>query len=318
MAGKKVSFCFVVHGIVLFGLFGGAPQLFAQATAESGPVAKQKKDRGLTLVESFEGSSNTFGQVMSLSSAAGFAFNEHFSVELGIPIGFDRVTTTTTTTSGTPPTTTTTTSTTFYSGLGNAFLALHFVYRHPGLNYASTITASVPTGDRTKGLTTGHVTADWTHTFSHDFERISPYLTAGIGNTTPNTRTFQRPYLSQGMLAHFEEGLAVDLGHSVSVGGMAYQIEPWGTQTIFSRTAPLVSGASMGPGQSPLSFKKNAVTSGTSSLTRDRGFGALLDYNLTKHIDLGIAFSHSVDLSLNTFSFGIIFNLSPLLRGQRR
>jgi len=292
--------------------------LCAQATVPSGPVAKAKNERGFTLIESFEGSSNTFGQVMSFTSAAGYQFNKHFSFEVGVPIGFDRATTTTSTTSGIPPVTTTTTSTTTYSGLGNAFLALHFATRTPLLNYASTIVATAPTGDKSKGLTTGHVTADWTHTISHDFGRVSPYLTAGIGNTTPNTRTFQRPYLTQGMLAHFEEGVVVDLSRSVSVGGLAYQIAPWGGQTMYSRTAPMNPGKPMNPGQKPgLSFQQNAVTTGTSSLTRDKGFGALLDYNPLPFLDLGIGFSHSVDLSVNTVSFGITFNLSPLFRGRK-
>jgi hypothetical protein len=318
MIAKKVRFCAVLSGIALLGLLGGAESLWAQATVPSGPVSKAKNERGFTLIESFEASSNSYGQVMSFTSAAGYQFNKHFSFEVGVPIGFDRATTTTSTTSGIPPVTTTTTSTTTYSGLGNAFLALHFAARTPLLNYASTITASVPTGDLSNGLTTGHVTADWTHTLSHDFGRLSPYLTAGIGNTTPNTRTFQRPYLTQGMLAHFEEGLMVDLAHSFSVGGLAYQIEPWGTQTLYSRTAPPISGAPRGPGQGPMSFLQNSVTTGTSSLTRDKGVGALLDYNPSPFLDLGIGFSHSVDLSVNTVSFGIAFNLSPLFRGKKQ
>ncbi|MBZ5527192.1 MAG: hypothetical protein LAN71_04715 [Acidobacteriia bacterium] len=317
MIANKIWFCAVILGIALMGLLGGAEPLHAQATVQSGPVSKAKNEKGFTLIESFEASSNSYGQVMSFSSAAGYQFNKHFSLEVGVPVGFERATTTTSTTSGIPPVTTTTTSTTTYSGLGNAFLALHFAARTPLLNYASTITASAPTGDQSKGLTTGHVTADWTHTLSHDFDRLSPYLTAGIGNTTPNTRTFQRPYLTQGMLAHFEEGLMFDLSHSVSVGGLAYQIEPWGTQTLYSRTVPPISGAPKGPGQGPMSFMQNSVTTGSSSLTRDKGVGALLDYNPSPFIDLGIGFSHSVDLSVNTVSFGVTFNLSPLFRGKK-
>ncbi len=62
-----------------------APQAPAGTAA---PRKGETQEHGLTLYESFEGSSNADGQAMDLSSAAGYVFNKHFSWNFGIPIFF--------------------------------------------------------------------------------------------------------------------------------------------------------------------------------------------------------------------------------------
>lgn len=66
----------------------GVSLLFTrELAAGSAPPAKQGKqeDRGFTLYESFDGSSNTDGQVTDFTSTAGYIFNKHSSVDMGSP-----------------------------------------------------------------------------------------------------------------------------------------------------------------------------------------------------------------------------------------
>lgn len=307
--------------LIVLMLLGGAARVSAQATQKSGPGTKQKSDSGVILVESFDGSANSLGQIMSLSSTVGYSFNKHFSVDIGVPIGIDRVSSSTTSGGGT-------TSATTYTGIGNAYLELHLYAPGKVLNYASTISATAPTGDKSKGMTTGHVTADWANTISGNFGRVNPFFTAGVGNSLPNSSTFLRPYLTQGMLAHLEEGVSLDLPRRVSVAASLYQIVPWGTQTVYSRLTttsttsggtpmPPGPGAPGGPGISPMTLTQSTVTSGTSSLTQDKGFSFGISYDPNRIVEIGAGYTRSVDLSLNTFSFGVTFNLSPLLRGTK-
>jgi hypothetical protein len=303
--GKRfLTFALVILGMSLLL----TPRMRAQAPAASGPAAKEKQERGFTLVESFEGSSNADGQIMSFTSAAGYIFSKHFAVDLGIPVDFDRVQTTTT--SGT----TTTTS----IGLGDAFTALHFNFKNPVVNYGFTLTATVPSGDSSKGLSTGRATFNWSNIFSRDFGRWMPFLTAGVGNSLPNTRAFQRPFLTLGKVAHFEAGTSLDLGHSFSISASLYDVAPWGTQKMYSRLVPRSAPVPTGAGTHGRAYQTSPVTSGSADLVRDNGFNAGLDFSPMKYLDLGVAYSRSVHLSLDTFSFGVAFNLSPLFHGGRR
>jgi len=301
---KSLAFAFVILGMSLLW----TPRLRAQAPAASGPAAKEKPEHGFTLVESFEGSSNDDGQIMSFTSAAGYLFNKHFSVDLGIPVDFDRVQTTTLTG----------TTTTTNAGVGDVFTALHFLFKNPVVNYGSTLTATVPTGDSSKGLSTGRATFDWSNTIARDFGRWTPFLTAGVGNSLFNTRAFHRPYLTLGKVAHFEAGTSFDLGHSFSVSASLYDVAPWGTQKMYSRMVTRSAPVPTGAGKHGRAYQTSPVTSGSADLVRDNGFNAGLDFSPVKYLDLGVAYSRSVHLDLDTFSFGVSFNLSPLFHGGRR
>src|SRR5260370_18395340 len=101
----------------------------AAAQAPAGTAAPRKgetQEHGLTLIESFEGSSNADGQAMDLTSAAGYVFNKHFSWDLGIPIFFTRATTST----GTKVTNT---------RLRDIFTALQLTFNNPALNYVTAL-----------------------------------------------------------------------------------------------------------------------------------------------------------------------------------
>ena len=269
-----------------------------------------EQQRGFVFYESFQGSANSEGQVMTLGSSVTYKFNEHFSAGVGIPIYFDRATSSTTT--GTTATTATT-GTTSNSGIGNFYVDLGAAWKGNSLNFASSLTGAAPTGDSAKGLSTGHATYDWSNRFDHAISRLTPFGVVGIANTTMDSRFFQRPFASFGNQAHFEGGADVDLS-PFTVTLSAYDIAPWGTQTIVSRLVAKGATAT-GTGKNGRTFETTHQATGTSSLDHDDGVTVGLDLSpksLKSAFDFEMGYNRSVPFALNTISFGVGVNLSKL------
>ena len=289
---RKISSWFAVCSLLLFGVA-------TAARAQTSPrPAGNENEKGFVFYESFEGDSNSAGQVMVFTSSAAYHFNQHFSAGVGIPVYYDRASS---------PTTGTTSS----SGIGNVFATVRAAWKNPALNYATSLTGTGPSGDTKKGLSTGHATFDWDNRIDHDISIFTPFVDAGVANSITDTRFFIRPYTSFGKLAHFEGGTDVDLTHSFSLTLSAYDIAPWGTQTIFSR---VVTAGSTGSGTTTHGrvFQGGHVTTGGASLARDNGFNAGLSFKPKPYLDLNLGYTRSVDYALNTISFGVGVNLSSL------
>jgi hypothetical protein len=277
---------------------------FAQAPAATGPAPKDQPYQGMTLNTSLDGSFDTGSKVFDWTTTTGYIFNQHFSVNAGVPVLFVR---------GTTSTGTTTSS----NGLGDTFGQLLFSFRNPAVNYGSSFTFSLPTGDSSKGLTTGRVTFDWSNAFAREFGRWTPFVNLGAGNSLMDTKYWHRPFVTLGDVAHFEAGTAFDVGRSVTFTASAYDVAPWGPQKVYSRSVTRAGGGPTGTGTGSSKhgrvFQNNALTTGDSSIDRDNGFNADLDFNPIKYVDFDLAYSHSVHYQLDTVSFGINFNLTPLL-----
>jgi len=301
------------HSTVLLwalGLLLCTSQAAAQSSGTSGtpPKEDKKEGRGVTLYEAFEGSTNTDGQVMDLNTTAGYIFNRHFSWDVGLPVFFLNGTTST----GTKITS---------NGIGDVYTDFRFAFNNPAVHYVTALSGSAPTGDSSRGLTTGRATVNWGNSFSREFDKWTPFANINVGNSLYNTAYFRRPFLTLGKVATFEAGTAYDLGHSFSVSASAYDVAPWGTQKVFSRIVSRSSvGGPGGPGglvRHGRVFETAAETTGGASLVRDNGFNAAMDFNPAPAVDFEVAYSRSVHYQLNTFSFGIGVNLSRLVSGRR-
>jgi len=154
----------------------------ALAQGSSSPAGKA--NGGLDWYEAFEGSTDSSGQVMMLTSSATYHFGERFSLGVGIPVYFIRLSSTTGTTTS--------------DGIGDFFVALRASWKGPALNYGTSLTGAVPTGDSAKGLSTGHATFDWNNRFDHNFSVLTPFIDAGVGNSIRDTLFFHRPFSSFG------------------------------------------------------------------------------------------------------------------------
>jgi hypothetical protein len=275
----------------LLAILAGSCLLAVAALAEAVPSAATKaavEEKGFTLTETYEGSGNTDGFITDVNSTAGYIFNQHFSINLGVPYLFVSPSSSNT-------------GATSASGMGNPSLGFRYSSKGPLFDFSTGLNGAFPVASSAKGLSTGRVTFDWDNHFSHDFDRLTPFLNVGVANSVPDTRFLHRPYTSLGTLAHFEAGSELDLGHKFSVSASGYYILPWGAQQIFVR------GKKSSPGS----------TKGGVSLTRDDGINLGLDYNLSRFVDLGAGYSYSAYSVLNTVSFGVELNLASWLRKRR-
>jgi len=263
----------------------------AHAQASGYPAGHE---RGFTLYEAFEGSANSDGVVTALTTSVSYKFNDHFSAGFGVPVYFDRTSSSTGATSS--------------AGIGDVFVTLHGVWKSPLLNYGTALTGSAPIGNSSHGLSTGHATFDWDNRLEHDFGFVTPFVDAGLANSVTDTRYFLRPFTSFGKLLHSEAGADLDLSRSFTLTLSAYDVLPFGTQTVFSR---FVNAGSAGKGgQHGRVFEVSHSTTGTADLTRDNGYTAGLAYSPTPYLDFEVGYTRSVQFALNTVSFGVGFNVS--------
>jgi len=296
--------------IALLFSMGAAQGSEAQSpNAAASGVAKSDEGfyPGWTLGTRFEGSTSGDGSVYDLAFGGGYNFSHHFGVSLGVPYYF--VGTPTAVKAKNPQAVS-------GSGLGNVGADLKWLFPSPTVNYASTVHLGAPTGDIKKGFSTGHATWNWTNHIEHTWGNFTPFIDGGVGNTVQDTRHFHRPFMTFGYTAQFEAGTQVDAG-PFSVSGSAYDVAPWGTQTVVSRVFRCTGGVKCGAtGKSTnrKGYLNSSVQSGGASLARDNGFNASVEVKPVKTIDLEFDYSRSVPLRLNTFSFGIGVDLGALLR----
>ena len=140
-------------------------------------------------------------------------------------------------------------------------------------------------------------------------------MDAGVGNTVLDTRYFHRPFATYGYNAQFNGGIEYDPGNfSFSVA--AYDVAPWGNQTVISRVFRCGSANCSGNGRSSNrhGYTSSSVTSGGAALVRDNGYNAGIDYKPVGYLDFEFDFSRSVPLQLNSYSFGIGVDLTRLVR----
>jgi len=289
------------------------PAMFAQSPnpAASGSANKDTGgfSPGWTLGTRFEGSYSSDGGVYDLGSALGYNFSHHFGIDAGVPLYFVST-----------PSSTSNPGAVSGIGVGSFFTDLRWNYPNKSLNYGSAIHLTAPTGDKKKGFSIGHATWNESNHFDHAFGDFSPFLDAGVGNTIMDTRFFHRPFATFGYNAQFNAGLEYDPG-KFSFSVAAYDVAPWGNQTVVSRVFRCGSAAKCsgsGTSSNRTGFTSSSVTSGGAALVRDNGYNAGIDYKPVGYLDLEFDFSRSVPLHLNSYSLGIGVDLSWLLRPHVR
>src|SRR5229473_579644 len=267
--------------------------------------------RGWTFGTSFEGSTSGDGSVYDLGTSMGYNFSHHFGIDLGVPYYFV----------GTPSAVKTKDpGAVSGNGIGNIGADLKWLFPGNTMNYASTIHLGAPTGDRSKGFSTGHATWNWSNHIEHGWGNFTPFIDGGVGNTVPDTRYIKKPFMTFGYNLSFEAGTQVDAG-PVSLSMSAYDIAPWGPQTVISKVFRCTSGvkcSSTGKTTNRKNYLDSSVSSGDASLARDDGFNFGVEFKpkALKTVDLEAAYSRSVPLRLNSFSFGISLDIAGVLRSH--
>src|SRR5258708_6043534 len=276
------------------------PQVRAQANSGAPSVNSSpsvnpamRSEGHFTWIEQFDGSSNTEGQVMLLDSSAGYLFGRHLLVDAGVPIYFIRANTTTASGAST---------TNSFTDLGDVYGQVRLSFPNPALNFKTQLTGRAPTGSTSDGISTGHATYDWTNRIDRDFGHWTPFLEVGLADSIPDTFVYRRPFASYGELAHFQAGASYHVVNWLSVAASAFDVAPWGTQTIDSRVAGNGSGASNGHGPP---FLQGPKTTGGSSLAADNGFSSGVEFSPLRATDFTLRYSPSNHYALHTVSFCI-------------
>ena len=280
----------------------------------SGAVAAESGgSRGFTLYERFQGSSNTLGLVTRLDTSLGYNFNRYFGVDAGIPVYFVRPSGATASAVGT----------TAGNGIGSAYAELRLTLSNPAVNFASTLTGTAPTGDSSRGFSTGHGTVDWNNHFERTLRRLTPFANLGLANTVSDTVFFVRPFSSQGFIMHLEGGASYSLSRFLSAGASAYAIVPSGEQTIYSKlvtpgkNASSNQGSGTGRGRLQGVFETASATQGTAEIARDNGFTVFLQAHPSAFLEFQAGYTRSIHYALDTFSFGVGVNCGSVLRKLR-
>ncbi len=266
------------------------------------------EDRGYTFTERFSGSYQSFGQVNKLDTSVGYKFNSHIGVVAGIPYYFVDSSTGLNAAGQKSA-----------NGLGNAYLMLNLFAGSPVVDYASAITLTAPTGDRSRGFSTGRATFDWNNTFSHTISRITPFVDAGISNTIADSPFWIRPFSSLGLNGHFEGGASLKIWRTGSIGVSAYAVVPTGQQKVFSRVVARemptpTAGNGRGPVKHGRVFETFETTVGDAEIARDNGYSGWFTARLGRYVDFFAGYTRSARYALDTASVGIGLNLGSLIK----
>jgi len=207
------------------------------------------------------------------------------------------------------------------AGLGNLSIDGRLAFELPVVDYLPTATIAFPTGNTTKGFSTGRVTYDFDNRFEHDFGLLTPFFDVDVGNSLSSgssatrRRQVQRPYITLGKVANFMVGADVPLGDRWTMSADFYQVLPWGPQTLFSRI--VLPGTVGNGGNHNRAFEIAQRQVGGAELVVDDGFDASVSFSPTRSVDLTVAFDRSFHYALDTISFNIGFNISQILSRGR-
>jgi hypothetical protein len=231
---------------------------------------------------------STTGWAVLWNPLVGYSFNEVFSVEATVPIYSYRLAETLAVkpkpNAELVP---------LRAELGDVVLALHAQLAPKLFEYQVTGAVQAPTGDELYGLTTGRVTFDIDNRFERTLGRWTPSLSAGGGDTsTLVNRIVTKNYTSLGPLAHFEVGVAVDLGRNLSFESDAYEQLPIGDQKIY------------GP-----SRKGGPTVVIGHHVSEDNGFTNSLEVPLDRRTTLSAYYNRSLRLHEDSVGFSLTYLL---------
>ncbi len=256
-------------------------------------------------LEGLQFSTNHYGQIWLLDNAVGFHITPRFSVAAGVPF-YD-----------------VSSSQGSTRGLGDVYGELELLTGLPIGQLTTSLTVTAPTGNKSAGLSSGHATVDFTNGLTHRWGSIGLFGSAGVANSIGNTSYFVRPVSSYGWVGHFEAGGELFPNSHAGIGAAAYDILPFGSQTVYQRgngmgnvlgSLPgcIGGGGLLGGGNG----HSGAKSTGSSSLDRDNGGAVWLDLSPVQAVNFEISYSRSVHYGLNTFAVTINSNLWQLLTAK--
>ena len=289
--------------------------VFTTAMGANRNALSQDTERGATSYVSFDGSSNTLGQVYKLNGSVGYNFNRFFSVDTGLPIDFVNASDSSTAAGFSSK-----------KGVGDAHVDLRLALSGPSsTSFSSTLRGTAPTGDKDLGFSTGRSTVDWTNYLDVSVGRWSPFGTIGLANSVADTHFFDRPFSTLGFVSNFEGGSNFQIRKGLSCGASGYALVPAGQQKVYSKLVKRQSsgtptggqgqGQGQGRGQGKTGvFETGSVTIGDADIAKDHGLSMWVDISPSPYVNFEFGYSRSVRYAFDTVFFNIGFNLGRLAR----
>jgi len=296
-------FTLVWAGIFMLALLGTAAAQSPDSEEQdrSGPRATNRSShttdqfKGFNEYEEFQGAVTSSEGIFKLDSTLGYDFNRYAGVFVGVPLYFVNDF-----------------SADSGSGAGDVCFGLELYAPVEVVRYSTSFTVSAPTGSVSKGFSTGHRTLDWTNRLRKRFGRLTPFLTAGLSNTVPDTDLVTRTFTSLGNVVHLEEGADFDLTKHVYAGASGYHIIPFGNQEVFNRfngtTSTKADNANRGPGSD------DQPSASGNDLTRENGFNTWLGFEPTRVLRIELGYSRSMTFQVNRGSVNVGLNVGRMLR----
>jgi hypothetical protein len=271
-----------------------------------GTLSAQTQEPGWTFNQQYRGGVSSLGQNTVLDLSGGYNFNEHFGIDVGIPLYFVHREFQNLPQGVTPAG--------WNNSAGDLYLNLRFNAPNKVLNYSSQARTFAPTGSFENGFSTGRVTVDWNNRVDRRFGAITPFAEISLGNTIADRHYLVRPFRSFGFASQIEGGADVKVASNVFVGGSWYGVLPSGTQKIYSQYVTRREGFVPLPVTDSRYFETAFTTIGPSSIAKDRGLAGWVSVKTNRNVDFELGYTRSTHYDLDTLSFRIGFNAGSLVR----
>jgi len=187
---------------------------------------------------------------------------------------------------------------------GDTLIGVHASFNPSKLWSATTLSFTIPTGNRSDGLGTGQVTFDFSDRLQGYFKRTGLLVDLGVGNSSgPFNSAVTRDYSSLGPLAHFQAGMVFFLPGRSYIQFVPYEQLPLGSQTIYDTVGP--------PGSAP----NTSISSNSSS--EDNGVTTSLSVPLNTCLSISSYYNRSLRHHLDSVSIGVTYVLRST-QGRKR
>jgi len=281
--------------------------LFTPVRGRAQAVFAGQANRGMSMYTTFEGSNSSAGTIFDINTLLGYDLSPALGFDLGAPYYFV-----------VPPAQRGVASTA--TGIGDFYLDGRATLESAVADYLPTATVTFPTGNTSKGLSTGHVTYDLDNHFEHEIGPWIPFLDVDVGNSLDNSgnrrfRRPRRPFITLGKVAQFKAGPEVRITERITLSADYYRVVPWGPQTVISSVVlPGKKGKTKNPKRV---FQIVQTTKGGAALVKDDGLDASAAVKANRFLDVTVAFNRSDHYALNTVSFSLEFNITKMLSRSR-
>lgn len=281
---------------------------FLLSPARAGAQAEfaGKANRGLNVYTTFEGSNSSAGTIFDINNMLGYDLSPALGFDLGAPYNFVA-----------PPAQRSVASTA--TGMGNFYLDGRATLESRVADYLPTATVTFPTGDTSKGLSTGSVTYDLDNRFENDIGPWTPFFDVDVRNSLDNSgnrrfRRARRPFTTLGKVAEFKAGPEVQLTERITLSADYHRVVPWGPQTVISTVVlPGKKGKTKNPKRV---FQVVQTTKGERRWSKMVAWMRPLQ-SVPIFLDIMVGLNRSDRYGLNTISFSMEFNLTKMLSRNR-